>query len=274
MRKFVIRRARNLSVTLLALALLWLFVRSQEGKLVSTSYSTGYLLLAAIVFLALYNLRKKLPYLPLGSSTAWLQWHLYVALFSMGLFTLHAGTSWPNGILESTLAIIYLMTFASGIVGLYLTRTIPAQLARIGYEVVYERIPALRRSIGQKAGDVVLESVTNSGATTLADFYIARLYNYFQQPRGTWYLLRPTTAVRRALMREMQDVRRYLSDQEQAGCERLFALIRRKDDLDFHEARQGLLKLWLFVHIGLTCMLVIAAILHGILAHGFSGGAV
>jgi hypothetical protein len=69
-------------------------------------------------------------------------------------------------------------------------------------------------------------------------------------------------------------VRRYLSDQEQAGCERLFALIRRKDDLDFHEARQGLLKLWLFVHIGLTCMLVIAAILHGILAHAFHGGTV
>jgi hypothetical protein len=121
---------------------------------------------------------------------------------------------------------------------------------------------------------VVLESVVNSGTTTLADFYLARLYDYFQQPRGAWYLLRPTTTARRSLMREMRDVRRYLSDQEQTGCERLFALLRRKDDLDFHEARQGLLKLWLFVHIGLTCMLVIGAILHGILAYGFDGGAV
>jgi hypothetical protein len=274
MRKFVIRRVRNASVTLLALALLLLFVRSQEGNLVSTSYSTGYLLMAAIVFLALYSVRKKLPFLPLGSSSAWLQWHLYVALFSMGLFALHAGPNWPNGVFESSLAIIYLLTFTSGLVGLYLTRTIPAQLARVGHEVVYERIPALRRAVCQKAGDVVLESVTHSGATTLADFYIARLYDYFQQPRGAWYSLRPTTAVRRALMREMQDVRRYLSDHEQAGCERLFALIRRKDDLDFHAARQGLLKLWLFVHIGLTLMLVIAAILHGILAHAFHGGAV
>jgi hypothetical protein len=51
-------------------------------------------------------------------------------------------------------------------------------------------------------------------------------------------------------------------------------LIRRKDDLDFHEARQGLLKLWLFVHIGLTCALVLGATLHGILAHAFDGGAV
>ena len=76
--------------------------------------------------------------------------------------------------------------------------------------------------------------------------------------------LRPTSALRRALMREMQDLRRYLSDQEQAACERLFALVRRKDDLDFHEARQKLLKLWLFVHIGLTYALVLLALLHGL----------
>ena len=64
-----------------------------------------------------------------------------------------------------------------------------------------------------------------------------------------------------------------LSDQEQAACERLFALVRRKDDLDFHEARQRLLKLWLFVHIGLTYALVLLALLHGLLAHAFRGGA-
>ncbi len=274
MTKLASRRIRNASVTLVALAVLWQCVRSQERNLGSTSFTTGYVLLAAVVFLALYNVRKKLPFLPLGSSTAWLQWHLYVGLGSMGVFALHVGATWPNGVLETTLALIYLLTFASGLVGLYLTRTIPAQLARVGYDVVYERIPALRHAVCQQAGDVALESVVNSGTTTLADFYLARLYDYFQQPRGAWYLLRPTTTARRSLMREMRDVRRYLSDQEQTSCERLFALLRRKDDLDFHEARQGLLKLWLFVHIGLTCMLVIGAILHGILAHGFNGGAV
>jgi hypothetical protein len=71
----------------------------------------------------------------------------------------------------------------------------------------------------------------------------------------------------------MTDLRRYLSEQELAGLERLYALVRRKDDLDFHDARQRALKLWLFVHIALTCALVLLALLHGLLAHAFHGGA-
>jgi membrane associated rhomboid family serine protease len=109
MTKFASRRIRNASVTLVALAVLWLCVRSQERNLGSTSFTTGYILLAAIVFLAMYNVRKKLPFLPLGSSTAWLQWHLYVGLGSMGLFALHVGATWPNGVLEIALALIYLL---------------------------------------------------------------------------------------------------------------------------------------------------------------------
>jgi hypothetical protein len=49
--------------------------------------------------------------------------------------------------------------------------------------------------------------------------------------------------------------------------------LRRKDDLDFHEARQKLLKLWLFGHIALTCTLVLLALVHGLVAHAFHGGA-
>jgi hypothetical protein len=166
-----------------------------------------------------------------------------------------------------------LLTVASGMAGVYLTRTIPAQLSRVGEEIIYEQIPAFRRQVRRHAGEVVLESVAASGATTLADFYTARLYDFFGRSRGRWHLLRPTTSPRRALMNEMQDVRRYLSEQEQAACERLFALVRRKDDLDFHDARQQALKMWLFAHIGLTYALVLLALLHGLLAHAFRGGA-
>lgn len=270
---FTRRRIRNVGLTAMAVGAIWLWVDARERTLSAPAFASGYLLLAAVLFLALYNARKRLPFLPLGSSAAWLQWHLYVGIASAAVFILHAGVRWPMGVLNSTLALLYLATFASGVVGLYLTRTIPPQLARVGEEVIYERIPALHHQIRRQAAAVVLESVAASGSTTLADFYLGQLYEFFHRPRGIRYLARPTTARRRALMQNLQSVQRYLADQEQPAYERLFALLRRKDDLDFHQARQRLLKGWLFVHIGLTYSLVVLAILHAIVALAFRGGA-
>jgi hypothetical protein len=272
MVNFTRRRIRNFGLTAMAVAAVWLWIRAQDRNLGSSAFATGYLLLAAVLFLALYNARKKLPCLPLGNSAVWLQWHIYVAIGSIGVFALHAGIRWPTGVLNSTLAVVYLATVSSGVVGLYLTRSIPRQLARVGAEVIYERIPVLQLQVRTRAGNAVLESVTASGTTTLADFYVAQLFDFFHRPRGVRYFLWPTTALRRSLMHELAAVRRYLSDHEQVACERLFALLRRKDDLDFHEARQRLLKIWLFVHIGLTYGLVILALLHGLLALAFRGG--
>jgi len=271
---FAIRRLRNAGLTLMMLGLVWLWVRTKHRALEPTAFTTGYLLAASIGFLALYNIRKKLPFLPLGSSAAWLQWHLYVGMGTVGVCALHVGPKWPHGVLDTALAVIYLLTIGSGLVGLYLTRTVPVQLARVGEEVIYERIPAHRQQLRQRVREVVLESVAASGATTLAAFYSTRLVDYFERPRPLRYRLQPTSAERRAVMREMHDVRRYLSEQEQTHCEKLFALVRKKDDLDFHEARQGLLKQWLFVHIGLTVVLALLAALHGLVAHAFHGGVV
>jgi len=266
------RRIRNTSLLVLALGGLALWVRWQEQRLGSPEFGTGYLLLAAVFFLASYNVRKKLPFLPIGASTTWLQWHIYVGLATVGMFALHARTVWPSGVLDGCLAAVYLLTVGSSVVGLYLTRTIPVQLARVSDEIIYERIPASRRQVWRQADELVLQSVNASGATTLADFYAVRLYAFFGRPRGWRYLLRPTSALRRGLMREMQDLRRYLSEPEAASCERLFTLVRRKAALDLHAARHKALKLWLFGHIGLTYALLLLAVLHGVLAHAFDGG--
>lgn len=266
------RRVQNGCLLVAVLAGLWIWIRAQEGRLASTTFATGYILLAAVFFLSLYNIRKKLAFLPLGSSTAWLQWHIYIGMGTVGVFAMHAGTTWPTGWIDQSLAVIYLLTVGSGLIGLYLTRTIPPQLARVGQEILYEKIPAFRRQVWQQADEAVLTSVSASGATTLAEFYAAKLYGYFRRSRGALYFLRPTSALRRSLMREMRDMQRYLSEPELDSCERLFTFIRRKDDLDFHDARQKALKLWLFAHIALTYALVLLAVLHTILAHAFHGG--
>jgi hypothetical protein len=274
MNWFTSRRIRNGFLLYLALAAIVLWVRLEDVSLRPSSFTTGYILLGAVAFLALYNIRKKLAFLPLGSSSTWLQWHIYVGLGTIVLFGLHLGPKIPHGALEITLAVLYVLTTVSGIVGLYMTRTIPRQLARVGEEFIYERIPQLRRQVSTQASNLALQAVAQSGATTLADFYAERLYDYFSRSRGIWYHVRPTSRQRRTLMQRMRDLERYLNDEERGLSEQLFALVRKKDDLDFHEARQRLLKWWLFGHIALSYALLILAMLHGILAHAFHGGGV
>src|SRR3954447_7300047 len=218
---FTRRRIRNVGLTMVALGGAWLWMRSLEGHLTASAFTSGYLLIACVLLLAAYNLRKRLPFLPVGKSSTWLQLHIYVGIGSVGLFVLHAGVHWPTGILNSAVATLYLATATSGFIGLYLTRTIPPQLARVGEQLIFERIPALRSNVQKQANQIVLDSVAASGATTLADFYTARLYDFFYLPRRAIYFARPTSALRRSLMGELQAIRRYLSDHEQAGCERL-----------------------------------------------------
>ena len=157
--------------------------------------------------------------------------------------------------------------------GEYFSRSIPGQLARVGEEVIYERIPLYRRRLQNQARALAMDSVAVAGNTTVADFYASRLYDFFEASRGWQYLLRPSSKSRKSLLREMHDLRRYLSPDERGLFEKLFALVRKKDDLDFHAARQGFLKGWVFVHIALTYVLLLLALLHGLAAHVYWGGA-
>lgn len=243
-----------------------------DSTLARTPYATGYALYAVVLALTAYQFRKKLAGLPLGASRLWLQAHLVIAVASAGLFYLHVGGRWPNGWLEGTLATLYFGAFASGLLGFYLTRTIPKQLARTGEQFIFERIPRLRRQTQQQARGVVLEAVHATGATTLADFYVDRLHGFLQRPRALRYTLLPSTRARKRLFGEMTAVDRFLTEPERSASEQLFDLVRRKDDLDFHAARQGVLKAWLFAHLTLTWSLVLLGFAHGVLALAFRGG--
>ncbi len=273
MKSFASRRLRNSVLTSFAALAVVGYAWWSTSRLERPAFATGYLLLTCIVFLALYNTRKKLPMIAWTTSAGWLQAHIYVGIFSAAVFATHIAWRIPRGALETSLAALYLVTFASGLLGLYWTRTIPPKLARVSEEFLYERIPALRSQVQLRAQQTVLETVRATGSETLGNFYAQRLQGYLEKPRGLIYWLRPNSKVRKRLLAELTEVTRYLSEPECKASETLFALIRRRDDLDFHAAMQWRLKVWLFVHIGLTYPLVIVACLHGWLAHLFYGGA-
>ena len=266
------RRRRNAAATIAVVAILVLAHAVYSAGLYDGDFLSGWLLLGTVVFLVLLNLRKKLPVLPLGSAAAWLQFHVYAGWLAIALFVLHVGPSIPDGWLEGTLGLMFVLVAGSGVVGLAISRSFAARLARRGEEVIFERIPIFIARLRKEADDLALRSTRETESTTIADFYVERLRPFFEAPRNFTQHLRNSNRARFVILADIDDMERYLNPKEREFSERLRALVRKKHELDYHYALQATLKGWLFVHIPLTYGLLILAAIHTVLVHALSGG--
>lgn len=226
---------------------------------------TGIALLGVCLLLALFNARKKIPFIPALPGAVWMQFHIYLGLFSGVLFLVHISFNWPTGWFESLLALAFSLVFLSGVFGLVITRRLPRRLTMRGEQVLFERIPALRRTLMKRAEAVVEHGVTDSGARGVADFYDTTLRSYFIGGRNFLSHLAQSNAPRHRLVNEIECQKRYLTPAEMDVMDELKELALQKDDLDFQHACQTMLKLWLFVHIPLTFSLLVFAFVHAIL---------
>jgi hypothetical protein len=236
-------------------------------------YLTGWILFGLTLFLTAYNLRKKLSFLPLLSSRTWFQAHVYLGLFTGLMFLLHLRWRWPTGRFEVLLALIFASVTLSGMVGWWLSRTLPRRLTTAGGEVPYERIPIVRRALREEAERLVLGIIPAAKATTLADFYAGRLAGYFAAPANFGPHFVGSRRPLNRLLAQIAELKRFVNAEEAKAVEALALLVQQKDALDFHRTLQLTLKAWLFVHIPLTYALLVLTGAHGVLIYGFSGGA-
>ena len=235
-------------------------------------YVTGWTLFGFMLVLTAYNARKKLSFLPLLSSRTWFQIHVYLGLFTGLAFLAHIVWRVPRGPFEVLLALLFVGVTLSGVFGWWLSRSIPRRLTTAGGEVPYERIPVVRRDLRLRAEKLVLTGIPGAKATTLADFYAARLTLFFAGPANLAAHLAGSRRPLTDLLEELAEIQRFLGPDEKVAAAELADLIRRKDALDLHRAGQLLLKGWLFVHIPLTYALLLFTLVHIVLVYAFSGG--
>ncbi len=268
------RFGRQLWSGTLLLALLSALALRAHGQFSRTvpnyAYLTGWVLFAFMVLLAAYNIRKKLPFLPLGSSETWLQVHIYIGFFTVIVFLIHLNFRIPSSWFDSSLAWLYLLVTGSGIAGLILSRVLPRRLSTRGGEVIHEKIPALRHALRQQAEALAFDAGARS--PPIAEFYVRKLAVFFSGPQNFWRHLFDSRRPLNAVMVDLGDLRRYLNEQEGTTLDKLEKLVQAKDGLDYHHALQTTLKLWLFVHLPLTYSLMIFSLLHIVLVFAFSGG--
>ncbi len=257
-----------LALTALALCLHFLL----HIALRRTAVVSGVALLALVLALTAFNARKKLPFLPLLRASTWMQFHVYAGWFSVVLFLLHIRFRVPQGALEIWLTLLFLAVAGSGVVGLVLSRSLPPRLSRHGEELIFERIPSMRRQLQQEVEQLVLQSVTETGSSTIADFYAHRLKFVFERPRNLWLHCWGSDKPLHELLNQIAARDRFLNARERELMVGITERLRAKDNLDFHLACQGLLKLWLFMHVPLSYALILVALAHGALAWSFTKG--
>jgi hypothetical protein len=272
------RRIRNVVAAAIVAVILAAFLWFYSLKLRPATFLSGWILAALVLFLALYNARKKFAYFPLLKSSSWLQFHIYVGLISMVVFTTHAffqfGQRWhvPDGPLNVILAVAYIVTALSGVLGLVLTRAYPSRITDSGEEVIFERIPIFVRRLRERCSELIVQVVSESDASTLPDFYSRQLAWFFARPRHYWLHIFHSQRPLLLLSGELLSLDRYLNEREKKIAGELSVLIAKKDALDTAWALQGTLKGWLFMHIAMTYSLLAFLMVHIVVAYAFSGG--
>jgi hypothetical protein len=270
-RQLAGRRIRSLAAMTVCLAIFSLVVRYLDDNLYGSSRFSGWFLTGAVVILAAFHWRKKVPVLAgLGSAAGWMQFHIYLGLSTFVMFGWHLHWKLPQGILEQALALTYLTVAVSGVYGLYLTRTTPRKLALLSRQFIFEQIPSRRWEVSRQARALV--AADQPGNEILGRIYVNRIAQFLEHGQGWKLLWRSNGRACRRLINELLALDRYLAPDQRETSRQLMNLVREKDDLDYHEALQGRLKGWLFLHIGMTYSLLTLMLVHIVMVQAFSGG--
>jgi hypothetical protein len=237
--------------------------QSIHAHLGNPSELTGYCLLVTIVFLAFFNIRKRLSMLPMiGKASTWFMLHTVGGFFVLAVYWLHTKTIWPTGMYEKSLAILFYLTVTSGIIGYLIQQIYPKLLTQTGVEVIFERIPLRISKLRQKAEETMLKCCNKSGVETLGKHYLDTLQWFFAEPRFTFQHLIGSQRSQQWIQHQDNAVRRYLNIDEQKYLNELSQLAYQKNIIDIHYTLQGAMKCWLLIHIPLTSALMLLSFWH------------
>lgn len=256
---------------LISIVLLVFFIDFQMHQaLLVPAYFTGWTMFFIMSILLLFNLRKKISFLPLGSVYKWTQLHVYGGALLFIIFIVHIAFTVPGGVFETLLSVLFLIVSVSGIYGGYISRRLPARIMQQPDYVIYERIPGIRDRIFEEVELRVNTSIDEMKSVAIAEFYSKHLYGYLSQSKDFWRHIISSEHVYSQWQNHFNALRMYLNDSEKAQLDEIEDLTRRKTDLDSQYTYRSLLKYWLFLHIPFSYILFITVIIHLLLVYGFS----
>ncbi len=238
-----------------------------EQFLGKPSQITGWALFASVSFLALFSVRKRLPFLSLAPASRWFLLHTIGGFLALSLFWLHMGSLWPVGLGDEVMAGLFYAVTLSGIIGLFLEKLYPHYLTRSGVECIYERIPNEIFEIRSNAEEVLLKCAEETGSDTLGQHYLETLHWFFQRPRFFLNHAFMGQSAQHWVRHQCQILERYLDEKEREYLKQIFALADYKRKIDFHYTAQRILKGWLLIHLPISVGVMALTLWHLIVVH-------
>ena len=270
--KFVHRRIRNFTILGVVAVILFFVLKVIDYSFSAQQFYSGWLLLVLIIGLLAFYVKKRLSVIPLGPSAIWAQWHYYTGLLVLLIFIKHVDYSLPDGIVEVSLFVLFIVVIMSGIGGAIFNRVYAKRLGALGEEVIFERIPQHRQALHEEVEKLLLDVVEKTDSDTLSSYYLKHLMVYFDRPKHIFSHLIGSGYATLHIQNGLEQQMRYLNGAEAECAVSLKQLIHKKDILDRHLALQGFLKYWGVLHFPVSLCMCGLTILHIILVYAFGGG--
>jgi hypothetical protein len=254
---------------------------------------------ACILFAALLGVRKRRPHYRWGRVAWWLKGHLWLGALSLPLVLFHGGFSF-GGTLTQILMWIFLLVFATGIVGIALQQVLPRFLTKsVPQETVYEQIDHVRRQLFHEAeelakgdakgggrgvsrakegGKVQGRVVESRAATAEAEpeapapevdlraalkWFVDRDVRVFFARRGTRNSPLRDPQRRTAMLTELKQK---LDPSLHAAVDDLGALCETRAQLEVQRRIHVWLHTWLLVHVPLSWTMILLTAIHAVVS--------
>jgi len=204
----------------------------------------GFLATALFIFEMAYPFRRPKAR-PLRTAKAWAQAHVYLGTLALLAVLIHAGFRLPKGGLGWALLMLSLWTTASGLIGVWLQKWIPAALAEgLQVEALYERIPGLVDQLVAEA-DALMAGAHEVGER----FYRTEVRPSLSRPNPSWGFLLDVRASRDRALEPFRRVAEFVDPAQKALIDDLMSIYTEKIELDAHYSLQGILRRWLVLHV-------------------------
>ena len=238
-----------------------------ESMLETPEKASGYALFVCIIALGFFRVRKHLSMFSLVKAHWWFTAHTILGLLALALYFLHVDTWWPQGGYVQLLAALMIAVTLTGLLGYVIEKVFPMRLTQQGSEILFSHIPEAVYQLRSEAESLMLEANKNTGSDTLSRHYVETLKWFFQKPRFIWSHIFGGRNADYWLSQQFITANRYLDNIEKEYSAQLEKLARKKLDIDFNYTVQGIMKIWLLLHVPLSAALIVMSLWHLLLVN-------